>query len=122
MHKGFIALLTVLTLLAFSLSLTATTTYLSIGEAQSAYAIVQGARALSLTEGCAEDALLLSSRDENYEGGNYEYLGGTCTAEVTKDGTLWQLTITGTKDSFERSIAIAIDRVPPVTLVSWLEQ
>jgi hypothetical protein len=56
-QKGFIATLTVMTLLAFSLSLIAAVTYLSINESQSGLALSRGAAALSITEGCAEDAL-----------------------------------------------------------------
>lgn len=124
--KGFVAIITVLTLLVFSLSLTLATTYLSIGEAKSALAFSQGEAALQLTEGCAEDTLLLSKRDENYEGGEYLYLGGTCDVNVSKDGTVWTFDITGMKDGFSRSFEVVVDRQPGVpatlTLQSWLEK
>lgn len=120
--RGFIAIMTVLALMVFSLSLSVATTYLSIGEAQSGFAVVQGARALHMAEGCAEDALLQSSRDENYTGGTYSYLGGACTVDVVKNGTVWTLTIIGTEATYERRLEVVIDRVPPVTLQSWLEQ
>lgn len=124
--KGFIAIFLVIALLAFSLSLTTAVTYLSINESQSGLALAKGASALALTEGCAEDALLISSRDENYASGTYGYLGGTCVVEITKDGTIWTLDIVGTKDGFTRALEIIIDRqsgLPVIlTLQSWLEK
>lgn len=144
-QKGFIAILTVIALLAFSLSLVAAVTYLSIDESQSGLVLAKGQAAFQLAAGCAEDALLLASRDAEYAGGTYGYLDGTCTVDVAKDGTAWELVVTGQKDAFGRGIRIAIERVPteidpdteealciietvptacvsPVTLSSWLEQ
>ncbi len=127
--KGFVAIITVLTLLVFSLSLTLATTYLSIGEAKSALALSQGEAALALTEGCAEDALILSGRDENYTGGSYSYLGGACAVDISKDLLEWTIDVVGTRDGFERHLEIVVLRVPgllglpaTLTLQSWLEK
>lgn len=127
--RGFIALLTVITLLVFSLSLTVATTYLSIGESQSALALTQGEAALQLAEGCAEDALLLSKRDDDYAGGTYGYLDGTCQVNVEKDLLQWTFDIVATKGAFTRRLEITVGRtlgLPglPATLAlqSWLEQ
>lgn len=123
---GFIAILTVILLLAFSLSLTVAVTYLSIGESQSAFALSRGEEALSFTEGCAEDALLQAKRNVNYTGGDYSYLGGVCSVVVTVNGTTWTVDVSGTKDTFTRSVQIIFEYVlgTPNTLVltSWLEQ
>lgn len=124
--KGFMAILTVIALLAFSLSLTVAVTYLSVNESQSGLILSRGASALSLTDGCAEDALLLSKRDANYTGGTYTYLGGVCTVAVSKNVTIWTVDVTGTKDNFTRTVRIIFDYVPGppvvITLQSWLEQ
>lgn len=123
---GFIAMLTVITLLAFSLSLTIAVMYLSIGGSQSALALSRGAEALSLTEGCVEDALLQAKRDETYAGGDYTYLDGSCRTDVSLNGTTWTLDISGTKNNFTRSVEIVFEYVlgAPNTLVltSWLEK
>jgi hypothetical protein len=123
---GFIAIFLVIALLAFSLSLTAAVTYLSIGESQSGMALARGAEVLALTEGCAEDALLLSVRDANYNGGTYNYLGGICAVDVIKNGTLWTMDVSGTKNNFNRVARIIFGYVPGppgvITLQSWLEQ
>lgn len=126
MKKGFIAILTVLTLMVFSLSLSIAVTYLSIGEAQSGLALARGTAALNLAEGCAADALLLAKRDLNYAGGNYAYLGGTCAVDVSKDGTLWTLVISGAQNNFTKKIRVTFEYTagPPgiISLRSWLEQ
>jgi hypothetical protein len=123
---GFIALFTVIALAAFSLSLIVAVAYLSINESQEGLMLARGEDALQLTEGCAEDALLLSVRDEGYRGGSYGYMGGDCTVVVSKDGTTWTLDVSGTKERFTRSVRIIFDYTigPPgsIALQSWLER
>lgn len=118
--------MTVLALLVTSLSLTLAVTYLSIGESQSALALSKSEMAYQAMEGCAQDALLLSLRDENYTGGEYSYLGAVCMVDVSKDGTAWTLNVSSTKDVFTRSARIIVDRSvdtpATLTLSSWLEQ
>ncbi|MEI8097143.1 MAG: hypothetical protein WCG73_03495 [Candidatus Moraniibacteriota bacterium] len=125
-QRGFIAILTVITLLAFSLSLTIAVAYLSIGETQSAFALSRGDEALSLTEGCAGDALLQAKRDETYVGGDYSYLNGNCRVDVSVNGTTWTMDIAGTKNNFTRRVEIVLEYTlgPPNTIIltSWLEK
>ena len=120
------AILTVIALLAFSLSLSVAVTYLSINESQAGLAVSRGAGALAHAEGCAEDALLRSTRDENYSGGTYDYFEGTCVIDVARDGTVWTVDVAGTKDGFTRTVRLIFEYVPgppgSVTLVSWLER
>lgn len=124
--KGYIAIMTVLSLLVFSLSLLVAVPYLSIGGAQQALALSQGETLLSALEGCAEDALLLSVRSEDYIGGSYTYLGMLCDVTVEKVDTTWTLSISGSRDGLTRTLQVVINRaigVPGViTLTSWLEQ
>ncbi len=125
-HKGFIAILTVLALLALSLPLTLSVTYLSIGGSQSALAIADGEAAFQAANGCAEDALVQSLRDESYEGDTYTYLDALCDVSVAKDGEEWTLVVTAAKNGYERSLTIVFDRTPgspgSITLRSWMEQ
>lgn len=125
-QKGFIAFLTVILLLVFCFSLTLGVTYLSIGESQSSLAMASGAEAFSLTSACTEDALLLSLRDINYVGGDTNYLGGTCTIQVSKDADLWTLDVSGTKNEFTRSIQVrfvyTIGTPNTIKITQWIEQ
>lgn len=123
---GFIALFSVIALSAFSLSLIVAVAYLSINESQAGLMLARGEVALQFVEGCAEDALLLSVRDEGYMGGSYGYMGGDCSVDVSKDGSVWTMDVSGTKDQFARSVRIIFkyDPLAPVviTLQSWLER
>lgn len=100
--------------------------YLSINESQAGLMLARGEVALQFVEGCAEDALLLSVRDEGYMGGSYGYMGGDCSVDVSKDGSVWTMDVSGTKDQFARSVRIIFkyDPLAPVviTLQSWLER
>ncbi|MEK7182118.1 MAG: hypothetical protein AAB519_03245 [Patescibacteria group bacterium] len=124
-QKGFIAVLTVIALLAFSASLVLSVAYLSIGESQAGFSFAEGEKALHVTEGCAEDAILLAIRDENYTGGTYSYLGSSCTVNLTKEDAVWIFTATGTKNNFSRTIRVegtGVSGAPGTfTLTSWLE-
>lgn len=125
-RKGFIALFAVLALLVFSLSFTLGVTYLSIGGGQEGLAIAQSAGARALVDGCAEDALLRSIRDENYTGEEQDLLGGVCTVSIQKDGTTWTMSVSGTQNEYTRSLEIVFEYTlgPPNTLMltSWQEQ
>lgn len=58
MQKGFIAITTVLILMAVVIGVASTVAFLSIGEAQSGFALFKGEDTLTFVEGCTEDALL----------------------------------------------------------------
>ena len=58
--KGYIAISTVVIILAVILALTITMSYSAIGEAQSGLALFQGEDNLQDVEGCVEDAMLKS--------------------------------------------------------------
>jgi hypothetical protein len=124
--RGFVAILTVIALLAFSASLMYATAYLSIDQSQAGLLVSQGEAALQLTNGCAEEALLNAKNDETYEGGTLEILGGTCEVTIEKEDVTWILTVTGEKAGYERTLVITLERTAgdpgTLTLVSWLEQ
>ncbi len=125
-QQGFVAMIVVLSMLVFSAVLILGATYLSIGEAQVSLALVEGEAAFTAAEGCAENALLLSLRDEAYDGGTYDLLGATCTVDVAIDGVRYTFSVAAEKDGFARSVEIAADREvgPPAAFsaVRWLER
>lgn len=124
--SGYIAIMTVLILLVFSLALLLAVPYLSIDGAKLALALSQGETVLAGLEGCAEDALLLALRDESYAGGTYTYLGMVCEVTIEKSDPLWTLSLTGSQFGITRTLEAAANRTvgnPGVlTLVHWLEQ
>lgn len=118
--------MTVLALLVFSLSLLMTVPYLSIGGMQQALVLSESETTRAALEGCVEDALLLSVRDENYSGGTLSYLGATCEVSIEKNDPLWTLSVTGTKYDITRSVQVVVNRTTgtpgTLTLQSFLEQ
>lgn len=124
--RGYIALVTVLVLLVFSLSLLSAVPYLSLGGMQQALVLEKSESTLALLDGCIADALLLSKRDENYTGGIRDYFDARCEVSVEKNGTIWELSFVATRDHLVRTARVIVDRSPGVpgvlTLVSWLER
>lgn len=124
--RGYIAFLTVLALLIFSLSLLITVPATSLGGAREALLFTQSEMLLSALEGCAEEALIQSVRNENYEGGTMTFFGVTCQVAVEKVDTEWTLSLTGSKDDLVRTLRIVVDRTVEtpgiLTLQSWLEE
>lgn len=125
-EQGYIAIMTVLVLLVFSLSLLVAVPYLSIDGARQALALSQGEIILAATEGCVDDVLLLSARDETYTGGTYEYAAYSCAVTIEKTEPVWTVTVIGNGQGIERRIVVTVERTTgspgALTLLSWLEQ
>ena len=125
--KGYIAILTVLTLLVLSLSLLLTLPYLTLDGSKQSLVSFQGEQVLTALEACAEDALLGSLRSDDYAGGVKEYFGIRCDVSVEKDGNAWQLSLLANKDNtILRTLYVEIDRTPgdpaQLSLTRWLEE
>jgi hypothetical protein len=108
--KGYIAIMTVLALLVFSLSLLLALPYLSIGGAKQALLLGESEGVRAGLDGCAEDALLMLKRNETYAGGTYEYLGMRCEVEVSRTDARFTLTLTGNGYDITRHLTVAVDR------------
>lgn len=123
-NKGYIALTSVLIICAVGLMIASTASLLSIGESQSALSLSKGEEALAFVEGCAEDALLKSQQNINYNGGNITRPEGTCQVTVdSKTGTVWTITVTNSNIFYKRSIMIIYNRPASgnITITSWKE-
>lgn len=125
-QHGYIAILTVILIMAVVVIATTTISLLSIGEAQSALSLFIGGSTLDFVEGCAEDALL-QSRDNASFGNTSPVLitrpEGTCQISVTKNGTTWTIDVTTTATTYVRTIEAIISRTSSqVTLTSWQEK
>lgn len=121
-QNGFVALTTVLIVLGVVLALSATVSYLSIGEAQSAFALNQGEATLQFVEGCMEDALLKSKQSAAYTGGTISRPEGTCQITVSKVGSTWTITSTNTLTTYKRTVQTVINRnSSDLVILSWKE-
>ena len=124
MQRGYIATLTVLIIMAVILTISTTTTYLSIGEAQSGLALFRGESTLAFVEGCVEDALLKIRSNPALSGtftiGRPE---GTCEVTINlKQDIKWTITVTAQDIDYKRNIQVEFERHPTeVILKSWKE-
>lgn len=122
MNRGYIATLTVLIIMAVVISTASTVAFLSIGEAQSGFALFKGEDTLSFVEGCTEDGLLKSRADSNYSGGNITRPEGTCSVSISKVVTPWTMTVTTLDTKYKRTIEVKYTRNPTgIILTSWKE-
>lgn len=127
-QKGYIALSTVLIILAVIIAITLTMTYSAIGEAQSGLALFKGDENLNFAEGCVEDAMLKARSDPNYNGGTITRPSPepNCVVTVnskTGSGTVtWDTDVTVDTTDYKRTININFTRSPTgITLNSWNE-
>ena len=122
MQKGYIAIITVLIVMAVVISSATTVAFLAIGEGQSGFALFKGEDTLTFVEGCAEDGLLKSRADANYNGGNITQPEGTCSISISKIVTPWTMTVTTLDNKYKRTIEVKYTRNPTgITLSSWKE-
>ncbi|MBI2049367.1 hypothetical protein HYT32_00425 [Candidatus Roizmanbacteria bacterium] len=126
MQKGYIALITVLIVMAVVLTTASTVALLGIGEAQSGFSIFRGEDTLSFVEGCAEDAMLKARVNASYNGGTITRPEGSCAITVvSKIGSptvTWTINITTADTLYKRTVEIVFERSETgITLTSWKE-
>lgn len=123
-RQGYIALFTVIIIVAVVITISATVSLLSIGEAQSSFSLYKGEENLQFVEGCVEDGLLKSRNDPSYNGGTITRPEGTCTIlPISKVGSTWTMTVTADATAqYKRSVQTVFTRTGTgVQLVSWKE-
>lgn len=124
-QKGYIALLTTIIIMAVVLTTASTVALLSIGEAQSSFALFKGDDTLQFVEGCSEDALLKIRSNPSLSGtftiGRPE---GQCVITVVnKTGVQWTVDVSTQDTRYKRTVRLIFDRNPTgIILTSWLEQ
>ena len=117
--KGFVVISTVFILLAVALALGVTVTILSVSNAQTSLALSEGMDARGLLDGCVEDTLLFSRASASYAGGTITRPEGSCSAALSKVGTVWTATVR-TNGDYNQAATIVFNRASSgVTLVSW---
>lgn len=124
MQKGYIAIVTVLTLSAVCLMVAATTSLLALGEAQSGFSLYQGEDTLNFVEGCTEDGLMKSQNSSSYNGGTVTRPEGSCDITMdSKIGTVWTMTITTAAAKYKRTVRVVFTRpvTGSITINSWQE-
>lgn len=123
MQKGYIALLTVLIVMAVVITSASTIALLSIGEGQSGFALFKGEDTLTFVEGCTEDYILkIRAQGAGFVAGNITRPEGTCTITVNSGNPNWDITVSTNTTTYKRSIRVIFTRNPTgITLTSWKE-
>ena len=117
--RGFVIISTVFILLAVAIAIGATTTLLSVSDAQTSFALSEGVRARGLLDGCVEDVLLFSRANATYTGGALSRPGGTCLANIAKLGNRWTATVRANGE-YVQAAEVVFDRTASgVNLLQW---
>lgn len=131
--KGYIAISTVLIILAVILTLTITMSYSAIGEAQSGLVLFQGEENLQNVEGCVEDAMLKARSSSTFGDpvGTPVNISRpspepTCVVTVnSKTGSptvTWDMNVTVNTTTVKRTINVNFARSSTgITLTKWNE-
>lgn len=117
-------MVTVLIIMAVVAITTTTVTLLSIGEAQSSFALFKGEETLSFIEGCVEDALLKIRTSAGLSGTfNIERPEGICSITVvSKVGSAWTIDMTTQDTTYKRTVQVSLNRLSTgITITSWKE-
>ena len=120
-QKGYVAIVTVLTISLVALIVAVTVSFLAIGEGQAAVAHFKGEDALFFVDGCMEDALLKAKASPTYAGGSITRPEGTCTITISKAGNTWTVAATTTATNYKRTDQAVVTRSGTLTLTSWRE-
>jgi len=126
--KGFIAISSVVIILAVILGLTLVMSYNAIGEAQSGLAVYQGEQNFHGAEGCVEDVMLKIRSNSTYNSTSFTRPEGSCTIFYNAGGggpINWDLTVTFqsvVSTAMTRRINVLFTRgTSGITLTSWNE-
>lgn len=86
-NSGYIALTSVLVVLALVIVFLASTQIVSTTSLQSTLANRLGVESYYVAESCLEDTLLILRSDSSYTGGSINIADGVCTIGITDTGT-----------------------------------
>lgn len=120
-NKGYIAITSILIILAVVLIVGTSISLLSVNDIQSSLSSEKGEQALTLVEGCAEDALLRLNNN-NAIPASFTIPEGTCNVTgISNVGNNWTFTVNATILNYSKSIQISATRTTTVQVTSWLE-
>lgn len=122
-QTGYIALTTVLIILAVVLITVTGITYSSIGEAQSGLALYKGEENLQLVEGCVEDVMLKVRSNPAFNGTTITRPEGTCTIFYFTPGpATWDFMVYSQTNAYQRVIRVIFFRTNTgITPAAWSE-
>lgn len=123
---GFIALISLLTVLSITLAIGLSVALLGIEESRMGFDQSQSFSAFYNADGCMEEAFMRIKRNADYAGGSLSINGNSCTIEVAADGSQRVITAYSTVDDFIRKTRATVTltitpKIIKLTLNSWQE-
>ncbi|HCJ52510.1 MAG TPA: hypothetical protein DIS62_05230 [Candidatus Kerfeldbacteria bacterium] len=119
--NGYIALTSMLIILAATLVVAMSANLLSIDTGRTSVTLEDGMSSFALANTCLEEGLLRLRQDMNYTGGSLNAIDGSCTITVLANGTQRELTSEATVDSSTRHITVDVDLASGFSFDSWRE-
>lgn len=121
MKQGFVAISTILIMMAVMMTAVVAITYLSVGELQAARIQVAGEQSLDLAEGCTEDLLLKIHDNAGFTGTSLTRPEGICNF-VISPGPNWDATVSGNDTLSIRKIRVQFTRGNNIAVSKWQEE
>jgi len=122
MKHGFVAISTVLVLMAVMMSAVVAITYLSVGELQTGLVQVKGEESLGLVEGCTEDLLQKIHDNPGFAGTSLSRPEGVCTFVYNSPGPNWDVMVSGNNSLSLRKVRVQFTRGNNVAVSKWQEE
>lgn len=118
--RGMAALVAVIVLGVSALIMGLTASVLGLGDLEMGFAFQQGGEAVSLADGCVEEALYRLKLDDNYVGGDLSFADNSCIIEVQGVGNDRQIGVFSSVDNYNHHIVVNLTIVNSViTINSW---
>lgn len=120
-QKGFVALASVLVVGSALVVIGLSVVLSAINEAQVGLATKQKEAVTAMIESCVGDALVRINKNNTLPG-TITLPTGSCTVTINSQvGTNWTFTVTGSLNSYTKTVKISATRTSLVTVTSWLE-
>lgn len=120
MQRGYIALSTVLIVLALVLLIGVSTSLLSVNDLQSADSGKQAAKSSNLAEACVQDELMKMIKKTSISTESISLLGSTCSVTLNLQvGNIWDFTVSANENGYYKSIRVNVTRDVTLTINSW---
>lgn len=120
-NKGYVAISTVLVIVAILLVIITTTSLVAISEGQMSLSNKRADEASNLVESCIEDALIRINKSNNIPS-SLILPEGTCTVIIDSHvGNNWTFTVSGSIVGYTKKVQVQATRGSTVSITNWKE-
>lgn len=119
--RGAIGLLTTLVMGFSLLSLAVAVVVNGISSRLNTFNAFQSEKVFISAEGCAENALLLLSRNNNYSGGTFTFQGTDCSVSVGGNGAERDVVVSAEREGISKDIVLRVQVTPPFAIMEWTD-